>query len=239
MHPKDRLLVALDVDERQQALDLVDELHDVVGGFKIGMRLFYRHGTGLVTEIAQRAPFLFLDLKLHDIPQTVGHGVRALTALGVHMLNVHAGGGPEMLKAAVAAANEESQALKQHRPLVIAVTVLTSLDDSALGGLGFETGARDIALRWADMAASCGLDGVVASPRDAAAIRSLTGPDFCIVCPGIRSAGQATQDQRRTATPAEAVTAGADYLVVGRPITMAHNPRNAAQRIVAEMGGLN
>ncbi|MDI6906212.1 MAG: orotidine-5'-phosphate decarboxylase [Thermoanaerobacterales bacterium] len=239
MHPKDRLLVALDVDGRDEALALADCLRDVVGGFKVGMRLFYRQGPGIVSEIAERSPFVFLDLKLHDIPQTVGQAVRALVGLGAAMLNVHAGGGAAMLRAAAEAAAEEAGRIGRPRPLLVAVTVLTSLDDSSVRELGFETGARNLALRWAELAMHCGLDGVVASAWEASAIRVLTGPQFRIVSPGVRPAGEAAGDQRRVATPAAAVSAGADYLVIGRPITGAPDPVNAARRIVAEMGGLN
>jgi len=239
MHPKDRLLVALDVDGRDEALDLVERLRDVVGGFKIGMRLFYRQGPGIVAAIVERSPFVFLDLKLHDIPQTVGQAVRALVGLGAGMINVHAAGGTAMLRAAAEAAGEEAERLGRPRPLLVAVTVLTSLDDDAVRELGFENGARNLALGWTELAVRAGLDGVVASAREAPAIRALTGPRFTIVCPGVRPAGEATQDQRRVATPAAAVSAGADYLVVGRPITGARDPVSAARRIVAEMGGLN
>lgn len=239
MHPKDRLLVALDVDGRDEALALVDRLHDVVGGFKVGMRLFYRQGPEIVTAIAERAPFVFLDLKLHDIPQTVGQAVRALVGLGAGMLNVHAAGGVNMLRAAAETAAEEAARLGRPRPLLIAVTVLTSLDDTAVRELGFENGARELALRWAELAMRCGLDGVVASAWEASAIRALTGPRFTIVCPGVRPSGEGAGDQRRVATPAAAVSAGADYLVVGRPITGSPDPVASARRIVAEMGGLN
>jgi orotidine-5'-phosphate decarboxylase len=230
----DRLLIALDVDTAAEARALADQLRGAVGGFKIGSQLFTGHGPTIVEELVARGDRVFLDLKFHDIPNTVAGAVAAATKLGVWMLNVHASGGTAMMRAARAAADEEAGRLSQGPPLVIAVTVLTSLDDEALGKVGITSGAASHVAQLARLAQEAGLDGVVASPKEIAAIRAECDPRFLIVTPGIRGAGEAAGDQSRTMSAAEAAAAGADYVVIGRPIIAAANPRAAAERIAAE-----
>lgn len=234
---KDRLLVALDVDDWSRACELVGLLSGLVGGFKVGMRLYYRVGPEAVAYLRGKAPVIFADLKLHDIPSTVAGGVRALTSQGATLVNVHAAGGREMMRAAREAASTEALHLGVVPPKIIAVTVLTSLDERSLQeevGISGTVAGRVIA--WARLAQECGLDGVVASPLEASEIREACGPDFMIVTPGVRPGGDRTADQRRVMTPAAAVRAGADYIVVGRPVLEAPDPVRAAQEIVASLG---
>lgn len=230
----DRLLVALDLPDAKEALALAQTLRGAVGGFKIGSRLFTAAGPEIVRALVGQGDRIFLDLKFHDIPNTVAGAVEAAVELGVWMVNVHASGGGPMLEAARAGADK---APAGRRPLVIAVTVLTSLDAGVLGSVGVRDAPFDQALRLARLAQAAGLDGVVASARETAAIRDACGPGFVIVTPGIRggSAASGADDQRRTETPAGAIRAGASYLVVGRPITAAADPRAAARDIVREM----
>ncbi len=232
-----QLLVALDVDSGNRALELAAALRGVVDGVKIGSRLFTLEGPGLVRRLTDQGARVFLDLKFHDIPNTVAQAVEAAVATGAWMLNVHASGGVPMMQAAAKAAAETSARLGQSRPLVIAVTVLTSMDENTLRAGGIERPLFDHVVALATMAQQAGLDGVVASPQETAAIRSACGPNFAIVTPGIRgaSAGLEKNDQARTMGPAEAVRVGASYLVVGRPIVAASDPRGAAQSIADEM----
>jgi orotidine-5'-phosphate decarboxylase len=226
----DQLLVALDVDSAAQASALADRLRGVVGGFKVGSRLFTSEGPTLAAELAARGDRVFLDLKFHDIPTTVAGAVRAAARLGVWMVNVHASGGSDMMRAAAEAAAEEAARRSSHPPLVIAVTMLTSLSDAALKEVGFGGAMADHVERLAELAQASGLDGVVASPQEIAIIRRRCGNAFVVVTPGIRdTAGH--DDQTRTMTAADAIAAGASYLVVGRPIVAAPDPREAAQRI--------
>ena len=234
-----RILVALDVDTADAAHALADKLRGQVGGFKIGSRLFTSHGPSIVESLVKRGDRVFLDLKFHDIPNTVAGAVAAATRLGVWMLNVHASGGHTMMKAARDAAETESLNLGQARPLVIAVTMLTSLSDETMGEIGVNDALSAQVGRLAVLAQSAGLDGVVASPQEIALIRNRCGDAFEIVTPGIRSAtGEGVpgvkDDQRRTMTAAGALAAGASFLVVGRPIIAAADPRAAAERIEAE-----
>jgi orotidine-5'-phosphate decarboxylase len=231
-----RLAVALDVSSRESALDLVRRLAGHVGVIKVGLEAFTAHGPVFVEEVRSAGLPVFLDLKLHDIPNTVERAARNCARLGVRLLTVHAGGGEAMLRAARAGAEAGTGAAAE-RPLVIAVTVLTSLDDVALATLDLPGGAAARALRWASLARDSGCDGAVCSPHEAAALRAATGPEFVLVTPGIRPVGEASGDQRRVATPAAAVAAGADLLVVGRPITSAADPPAAADAIVAELCG--
>lgn len=232
-HVREKVLVALDVESREEALRLADTLRGTVGGFKIGSRLFTAEGPAIVRALAERGDRVFLDLKFHDIPNTVATAVAAATALGVWMVNVHAGGGTAMMRAARDAAHEAATKRNAAPPLVIAVTVLTSMNQAVLAETGIVIELMDQVLRLAELTKEAGLDGVVASPRETAAIRKRCGGDFAIVTPGIRggSADSAKGDQERTMTPADAVAAGANYLVIGRPIIAAPDPRAAAQAI--------
>ena len=231
----DQLLVALDVDTAAQARTLADRLRGVVGGFKIGSRLFTSEGPALATELAARGDRVFLDLKFHDIPTTVAGAVRAATRLGVWMVNVHASGGGDMMRAAREAAAEEAERQSSRPPLVIAVTMLTSLSEAALTEIGMTAAMADQVERLARLAQASGLDGVVASPHEIEVIRRRCGSSFAIVTPGIRDTAS-HDDQSRTMTAADAIAAGATYLVVGRPIVAAADPRAAAERIARTCG---
>jgi orotidine-5'-phosphate decarboxylase len=227
-----RLCVALDGTDREWITRTAHSLAPEVDWLKIGLEAFVGHGPSLVRAVADHGPDVFLDLKLHDIPATVRRAAANAAASGANMVTVHASGGRGMLVAAVEGAGESRTRLPM---LVVAVTVLTSLDTSDLDDLGIAGPAPDTVLRWSAMARACGVDGVVASPREAAAIRRECGDDFLIVTPGVRPTWHGRDDQRRTMTPAEAVRSGADVLVVGRPITRADAPVKAARRIAAEM----
>ena len=236
-----QLLVALDVDSGARAIELATELRDLAGGFKIGSRLFTSEGPALVRRLVSSGAPVFLDLKFHDIPNTVAQAVEAAVSTGVWMLNVHATGGVPMMQAAARAATEAAAKDGRRRPIVIGVTVLTSMDDATLASIGVQRPLLDQVVTLARMAQDAGLDGVVASPQETAAIRAACGPDFAIVTPGIRgaSAGTSKNDQSRTMGPAEAIKAGASYIVVGRPIIAATDPRAAAAAIVDELEGVN
>jgi orotidine-5'-phosphate decarboxylase len=227
-----RILVALDVPSAADALSLADTLRGAVGGFKVGSQLFTAAGPDIVRKLVDRGDSVFLDLKVHDIPNTVAGAIRSSAQLGVWMVNVHASGGRPMMEAARKAADERRPP-GRHRPLVIAVTVLTSLDAETLASVGISASPLEQVVRLAELAKAAGLDGVVASPQETAAIRKACGPAFVIVTPGIRggSAAAARDDQQRTMSPAEAIAAGSSYLVVGRPITAAPDPREAARLI--------
>ena len=232
-----QLLVALDVESGARAIELATTLHGLVDGVKIGSRLFTLEGPALVRRISDEGARVFLDLKFHDIPNTVAQAVAAAVTTGAWMINVHASGGVPMMQAAAKAATETAARLGRAKPLVIAVTVLTSMDQDTLRAGGVERPLFDQVVALARMAQQAGLDGVVASPQETAAIRAACGRDFAIVTPGIRgaSAGVEKNDQARTMGPGEAVRAGANYLVVGRPIIAAADPRRAAQGIVEEI----
>jgi len=228
----DQLLVALDLDTAEEAARMADRLRGAAGGFKVNVHLFTAEGPSLVRDLVRRGDRVFLDLKFHDIPNTVAGAVRAAARLGVWMLNVHAGGGRVMLQAASAAARQSADE-NERVPLVIAVTVLTSFDRAALAEIGV-TDAPDAQVeRLALLAQDAGLDGVVASPLEAARLRERCGPDFLIVTPGIRAAAVEGDDQSRTLTAGAAVRAGANYIVVGRPVLRAADPA-AAARAIAE-----
>jgi len=228
------VLVALDVESAAKAIELADLLRGSVGGYKIGKQLFTAAGPAMVRELTSRGDRVFLDLKFHDIPNTVAGAIQSAVATGAWMVNVHASGGSAMMKAAAEAASKAAAALGRKRPLVIGVTVLTSMTDVALAEIGVTRPLLDQVVHLARLAKASGLDGVVASPQETRAIRDACGKDFQIVTPGIRPADvQGKDDQARTLTPAEAISAGANYLVIGRPITAAANPRQAAESIAA------
>lgn len=220
---------ALDVPTRDAAAALTKRLGTAVGGLKLGLEFFCGQGPDGVRALAATGLPVFLDLKLHDIPNTVASAIRALAPLGVSLVNVHAGGGPAMMRAAADAAAEAGET----RPKVLAVTVLTSLDAADLDAVGVSSTPRDQVLRLATLARASGLDGVVCSAQEIAAVRAACGPDFLIVVPGIRPAGSAAGDQKRMATPEQAMADGADILVIGRPITGAEDPQAAARAILA------
>lgn len=233
---KDQLIVALDVDSREKALELVSELAGHVGFFKVGMELFYAAGIGIVQEIVAAGAKVFLDLKLHDIPNTVGRAARVLVRSGASIINVHAAGGSAMLQAAGAAAREEAHRLGMPAPLVVAVTVLTSIDrETYQREIGFSGEIADRVRAWALLAQKSGLDGVVCSPREIKLVRDACDPQFKIITPGIRPVGAQLGDQRRVMTPGEAIKAGASHLVVGRPVTGATDRIAAAGAILDEM----
>jgi orotidine-5'-phosphate decarboxylase len=233
----DQLLVALDVESGARALELADKLTGIVGGFKVGSRLFTLEGPALVSELVARRARVFLDLKFHDIPNQVAQAVAAAVHTGAWMVDVHASGGLAMMEAAVKAGGEAALQVGRPTPLVVGVTVLTSMNQDMLAQTGVERPLLEQVVSLAELAKSAGLQGVVASPHEIRAIRQACGADFAIVTPGIRgaSAGGAMNDQMRTMGPAEAVRAGANYLVVGRPIIAAPDPRAAAQKIVEEL----
>lgn len=231
---RQRIFVALDTTSLERVAGLVRALSGEVGGFKVGKELFTAHGPDGVRAALGGEP-LFLDLKFHDIPNTVAGALRAAVRLHPAIVNVHASGGPAMLQAAVEAVREGAEDAGVEAPWVIAVTVLTSLDDDDLAAVGQRTPAAEQVVRLARLTQDCGLDGVVCSPREIAALREACGPDFKLVVPGIRPRWAAAGDQKRIMTPAEAVNAGADVLVIGRPITGAEDPAAAARRIAEEI----
>ena len=226
----DQLLVALDVDRAIEAIEMSARLRDRVGGIKVGSQLFTSEGPALVRSLVDQGQRVFLDLKFHDIPNTVIGAVRSATALGVWMMTVHASGGFEMLKAAKRAAVETAAARNRPAPLVVAVTVLTSLSDSSLLEIGVNRSMERQVEEMAALAEKAGLDGVVASPHELKILRGRF-PKMTIVTPGIRASAVAADDQSRTLSAREAIAAGASYLVVGRPIIAAADPRQAADDI--------
>ncbi|MHB9097875.1 MAG: orotidine-5'-phosphate decarboxylase, partial [Syntrophales bacterium] len=231
--PRERLIFALDVGGGlDEALSWVDRLGNHVGLFKVGKESFVRYGTEIVRQIHARGGKVFLDLKFHDIPHTVARAAEAAYSLGVAMFNVHALGGSEMMSQTVNAVQQAARERNNPPPIVLAVTVLTSLNDGDLKIMGFNRGTRDTALTLARLAQDAGISGVVASAEDAAAIRKACGGAFLIVTPGIRGTkGVAGDDQKRIVAPCDAVVHGADYLVVGRPIRQAADPAGEADGI--------
>jgi len=231
-----RLIVALDVHSMEDVKTLVEKLGDSVTYYKVGMELFYSVGAPVVSYLKAEGKHVFLDLKLHDIPNTVAGGLCSLMGLGADILNVHAGGGYTMMKKSAEALR--AAALEQGRPCpkLIAITVLTSINEEEWAEMGHEMPVHQQVIRFAKLAQKAGLDGVVASPQEAEAIRKACGEGFLIVTPGIRPAGSSVDDQSRIATPKAALQNGATHLVVGRPIRGAEDPKEAAERIVREMG---
>jgi orotidine-5'-phosphate decarboxylase len=225
------VVVALDFEQKAAALDLVSQLDPTLCRLKVGKEMFTHFGPGFVTELQQRKFDVFLDLKFHDIPNTVAKAVRAAADLGVWMVNVHASGGSKMMQAA-------AQALADYgtdRPLLIAVTVLTSMEQTDLTELGITRSVAEQVSHLASLTKQAGLDGVVCSAQEAALLKQQCGRDFCLVTPGIRPAFAGSDDQKRVMTPSEALAVGVDYLVIGRPITKAANPLQALQAIYQEI----
>jgi orotidine-5'-phosphate decarboxylase len=233
--PKERLIIALDVPSAAEAQKLVLQIGDAAVFYKVGFELFTAAGPQLVRELTDSGKKIFLDIKAHDIPNTVAGAVKSAAALHVQMITVHASGGSKMLRAAVEAATSSGQIQGQSAPVILAVTVLTSLADEDLHEIGLNATAREQVIRLAQIAQSAGCGGVVASPQEIGEIRKAVGPEMLIVTPGIRPKGAGKGDQSRIATPADAIRAGATHLVVGRPITGAENPNKAAAEIVSEI----
>lgn len=232
-----RLIVALDVRSLEEAKKLVETLGETVNFYKVGMELFYRVGSSVLRYLTAQGKEVFLDLKLHDIPNTVAEGLCSLMEEKVSLLNVHASGGYTMMKTAAKRLREEAARRGVFAPKIVAVTVLTSLGEAEWREMGQTEPIAEKVVRLAKLAQRAGLDGVVASPQEAATIRRACGNDFIIVTPGIRLLEATPDDQSRVASPAEALRNGATHLVVGRPIRTADNPRAAAQAILEEMRG--
>ncbi len=226
---KTRLIVALDVDTLEAAARLVHGLGPAVEWYKVGKQLFTRHGPAAVRQLKDAGKQVFLDLKFHDIPNTVAQAIRAAAAIGADLTNVHAGGGPAMLRGAAQAARESGIS-------ITAVTVLTSMDRAELAAVGLDLDPAQQVVRLAILSRDCGLAGVVCSPLEVSLIRQACGPDFVLVVPGIRPAGAESDDQKRIMTPRQAAAAGTDFIVVGRPITAAQDPAAAAAAILSDLG---
>lgn len=232
--PKDRIFVPLDTPEVSVALDLAEQLRGRVGGLKLGKEFLSAQGPQGAAALPRDLP-LFLDVKYHDIPNTVAGAIRASRRLGPALINVHAAGGSAMMAAAAKAAREPLESAQGASPKVLGVTVLTSMDEQDLADVGQHGSMREQVIRLALLAQDAGLDGVVCSPHEVAILRERCGPDFILLVPGIRPSWASADDQKRIMTPTEAVRAGADYLVIGRPITRAEDPAAAAQRIAEEL----
>ena len=237
LKPRDRIIVALDVSTVAEAQAIVDELNGRVGAFKIGLQLFISAGPEFVRKLAASGVKVFLDLKFHDIPNTVAMAAVEAAKLGVWMLNVHASGGNEMMRNTVTEVKLACNEAGIVPPLLIAVTVLTSSDGNALRETGIETAVADQVVRLARLAADAEFDGVVASAQEARAIRNAIGADFMIVTPGIRPIGATIDDQRRVTTFGKAISAGSDYVVIGRPITQSPDRSKALGELIAEIEG--
>jgi orotidine-5'-phosphate decarboxylase len=226
---KEKIIIALDVSSREEAMHLVKDLRDTVGMFKVGSQLFTACGPQIVRDIVASGGRVFLDLKFHDIPNTVTHGAVEAAKLGVSMITIHASGGRTMMQSV---AKELHEKFGNKRPIVVAITVLTSFDTRTLFEIGIEVPIEEHVKRLALFAQECGIDGVVCSPREIQAVRKIVNQNFRIVTPGIRMPDQSLNDQQRIATPHEALSAGADYIVVGRAITADPDPHAAAERLL-------
>ncbi len=238
MQHDDRLIVALDFPTLEQAKACVLELGEAVSYYKVGMELYYAVGSEIISFLKSEGKHVFLDLKLQDIPNTVAHALTVLSDLGADMMNVHAVGGKKMMAEAVSAVHAAAEAAGRTAPKLIAVTILTSMDDEQFADLNYKNTIAEQVISLAKLAKEAGMDGVVASPKEAAAIREACGPDFLIVTPGVRPAGSDLNDQKRVATPADALQNGSSHIVVGRPITKAQDRQAAALAIVDEIKGV-
>jgi orotidine-5'-phosphate decarboxylase len=233
--PKERIIFALDVDHFSEAQHWVALLKGRVGMFKVGKQLFTHAGPKVVDMIRQKGQKVFLDLKFHDIPNTVAKAGEEATKLNVTIFNLHALGGSEMMKKAVEASHSTAKELGISKPLILAVTILTSMTEETLGEVGIQGPVQDEVARLASLSMKAGIDGVVASPQEIAIIRNACGKDFLIVTPGIRSPSSKKDDQMRTLSPKEAVSAGADLMVIGRPVREAKDPVEAVQKIIEDI----
>ncbi|MCR5833722.1 MAG: orotidine-5'-phosphate decarboxylase [Selenomonadaceae bacterium] len=234
----ERLIVALDFHTMDDVKNLVNELGDSVNYYKVGMELFYSVGAGVVEWLKAQDKKIFLDLKLHDIPNTVAGGLCSLMNLGADILNIHASGGYTMMKTAADSLRNEAAKRGIDCPKLVAITVLTSINDKELSDVGFAADMQSQVVRLAKLTKSAGVDGVVASPQEAKLIRENCGEDFMIITPGVRPTGANINDQSRIATPAAALANGANKLVIGRPIRAAQNPREATLKILEEMSSV-
>lgn len=235
MQSDPRLIAALDFPTVEAAKKAVEEIGDAVAYYKVGMELYYAAGNDMIRFLKEHNKKVFLDLKLQDIPNTVASALKVEARLGVDMINVHAVGGKKMMEAAAKAVKETAEELGVERPKLIAVTILTSMDEEQFTDLNYKNTIPEQVVALAKLAKAAGLDGVVASPKEAAAIREACGPDFLIVTPGVRPAGSALDDQSRVTTPAQAFANGSTHIVVGRPIMKAENRKQAAEAIVEEI----
>ena len=226
--PNERIIVALDVAQEDEALRLVERLASRISRFKVGLQLYTAAGPEVVRKIIATGAKVFLDLKLHDIPNTVEGAVESARTLGVEMMTIHLGGGEPMIRAALEAAED--------RLIIVGVTVLTSQNDETLGAVGCSEGVANQVMRLAKLGVGCGIRALVASPQEAPALRTEFGEQVKIITPGIRPAGAVSGDQKRVTTPSEAIEAGADFLVIGRPIVDDPHPVSAVDRILAEIG---
>ncbi|MBS4031099.1 MAG: orotidine-5'-phosphate decarboxylase [Clostridiales bacterium] len=233
---REKIIVALDVDTENEAMRLVESLANYTGAFKVGLQLYNNTGPGIIKKIVDAGAKVFLDLKFHDIPNTAARAAEAVVGLGSFMFNVHASGGINMMKAVVQASHARAEKAGFLPPLLIGVTVLTSMSEQELHDeVGASRSMQEQVVHLASLCQKAGLDGVVASAREIPWIRRACGESFLIVTPGIRPAWAATDDQTRIVTPKDALSAGADYLVIGRPLTAAADPGDAARRLLAEI----
>ncbi|GAB4112526.1 MAG: orotidine-5'-phosphate decarboxylase [Candidatus Caldatribacteriota bacterium] len=236
LRAKERLIIALDVDNLKIAGNLVDKLGEYVNIFKIGNQLFTAEGTQAIKMLKEKGKEVFLDLKFHDIPNTVARAAEAATRLGVYIFNLHISGGLEMMRAAVEASRNASLTWKIRKPIILGVTILTSINQKILEEeIGIKKSLEEQVANLAKLAQAAGLDGVIASSREIEMIRKGCGEDFIILTPGMRPAGKLIHDQKRVMTPGEAIKRGADFIVVGRPIREAANPVQAMREIIEEM----
>ena len=233
--PKDRIFCAIDTTDLDRAIDLASKLSGVIGGAKLGKEFFAAHGPQGVQAVAKVGMPVFLDVKYHDIPNTVAGAIRAVSPMGLKIVNVHAAGGMEMMQRAGDAAREAAAKAGVEAPWVIAVTILTSMDQNDLDDVGLKGPIEDRVVKLAELTQKAGLDGIVCSAQEITPVRAACGADFKLITPGIRPAWAASDDQKRIVTPKDAVAMGSDVLVIGRPITKADDPVDAAKRIVAEL----
>lgn len=234
----DKVIVALDYATEQDAMKLVNQLGDAVNYYKVGLELFLNTRGSVVDLLKAQNKKVFLDLKFHDIPNTVAQSVAWAASLGVDMFTLHASGGEEMMRASVEKVHEVCERLHVKRPHMVGVTILTSFDEAGIAKVGYKNNIPDTVLNLAHLCQTANMSGVVCSPHEAEMIKTACGKDFITVCPGIRPSWAAKGDQKRITTPSDAIKIGVDYMVIGRPITKAENPQEAALKIMEEIGGV-